>query len=148
MQTLQPILNLLIVLTILSVAAERITNILKLRRAKLRLKKKDEAGEKEREKNIASLSLLMGVGLCLLLKADFFEIVTNLQNPWQTLGWVQIHNYDWSRAPASESLGPFFYAIGGCIVTGIALGFGSKFWHDMLDLVYELKRRTKKLAEG
>ncbi len=147
MQTLQPILNLLIVLTILSLAAERVTNILKLRRARLRDKATDEAGEKMRERGITTLTLFVGIGLCLLLKADFFDIVTNLKDPWQTLGWVQIRDYQWSRAPASLELGPAFFAVGGCLVTGICLGFGSKFWHDMLDLVHELRQKAKNLSE-
>lgn len=46
--------------------------------------------------------------------------------------------------------------MGGCLVTRFALGFGSKFWHDLLGAVYELRdfarganrRRSAEAAPG
>lgn len=143
MEQLQPIINLLAVLAVLSITAERITNLLKLRHQNLRERKKDDAGERGREYSITWRSALVGIVLAVLVKADFFEILIHLDNPWQTLGWVQVQDYHWYRAPATAGLGTFLYALGGCIVTGLGLGFGSKFWHDLLGSVFEMRRSLR-----
>ena len=39
------------------------------------------------------------------------------------------------------------YAAGGCIITSVALGFGSKFWHDMLDIVFNAREGLKQLSQ-
>jgi hypothetical protein len=36
-------------------------------------------------------------------------------------------------------VGGFLSTIFGAVVTGFSLGFGSKFWHDVLDLVYGVR---------
>ena len=81
--------------------------------------------------------------MALLVKADFFEILTRLDDPWGTLGWVQLREYHWVRARATEGIGTTFYAMAGCAITGVALGFGSKFWHDVLGAVYEVRSMAR-----
>jgi hypothetical protein len=68
-------------------AAERITNIVKLRSKSLRDKAEDE---KDRERRITSRALLVSLAVALLVKADFFEILSRLDAPWETLGWARM----------------------------------------------------------
>ena len=51
------------------------------------------------------------------------------------------------RASVLMSVPSALYAAGGCIITGVALGFGSKFWHDMLDIVFNAREGLKQLAK-
>src|SRR6266550_3686567 len=133
MSTFEPLINLLVLLTVLSVAAERLTNTLKLRRPSMRVVatrggKKDEAGEKEREKDITQVSLLVSLVLAILVKANLFEILSRLDAPWDTIGWLRLNGSTWVRSAALSGVAPLLYALGGSALTGIALGFGSKFW--------------------
>jgi hypothetical protein len=143
--TFEPLVNLLVVLTALSIAAERVANLLKLRREDLRNKRADDAGETDREYGIAGRTVLVGVILAVLVKADFFEILTNLDSPWTTLGWVQVVEGHWVRTAATANFGTFLYALGGCAITGVGLGFGSQFWHDVLAAVYQVKDAVKRV---
>jgi hypothetical protein len=146
MDTLQPLVNLLVLLTILSVAAERGTNLVKLGRPGLRNAESDEQKEKEREMKLTWVSVLAGFVVAVAVKADLFEILVHLDAPWDTLGWVQMHGSNWSASAATAGFLTAAYAIGGCIFTGVALGFGSKFWHDMLDIVFNARQKLKNAA--
>ncbi len=77
--------------------------------------------------------------LALLVKANMLEIVANPTDPWQTIGWVTAREGAWFRSPALANAGTFLYAVAGSVLTGLALGFGSKFWHDTLGGIYELR---------
>jgi len=148
MDTVQPYVNLLVLLTVLSLIAERATNVLKLRNEKLRTKSEDKGDEKVREEGITRINIAMGIIVAVLVKANLFEIMSNLGAPWETLGWVKITHVQWVRADALSSLGTALYALGGSMVTGIGLGFGSKFWHDILDIVFQLRDLTSRLRQG
>ena len=87
MDAFTPLVNLFAILTALSLAAERITNIVKLRSKSLRDKAEDE---KDRERRITSRALLVSLAVALLVKADFFEILSRLDAPWETLGWARM----------------------------------------------------------
>ena len=54
----------------------------------------------------------------------------------------------WVWSPALQTVGSALYALGGCVLTGFALGFGSKFWHDLLGMVFELRKRAKQAKSG
>ena len=138
METFQPLINLIVLMSALSVAAERLANVLKLGNPDLRdsSKKRSRAEEKERERRIGIATLGVSVLLAMVVKADFFAILSHLEAPWDTLGWVRPSGTGWVRSPATGSLPQFLYAAGGTMLTGIAMGFGSKFWHDVLDIVY------------
>jgi hypothetical protein len=148
MDAFEPLVNLLILLSVLSVAAERATNLVKLRDPAMSVEKDDKEKEKQREKEIAVVTLVTSVVLAVALKANLFEIMTRLDAPWNTLGWVQMSAGQWVRSPATDGLGTVLYAIGGSLVTGVALGFGSKFWHDMLDIVFNARERLKQAAKA
>ena len=124
--------------------AERITNVLKLNHPELKLRLDVEAAERDRERRINFRAILVGVGVALLLKADMFSILAHLDEPWKTLGWVRLDGAQWVQSPATASIGRVLYVVGGCIVTGIGLGFGSKFWHDVLGTMNEVKGIARK----
>ena len=144
MESLEPLINLIVLLTVMSIAAERATNLLKLRHSDLRMRKSSKEEERAREYRISVRSFLVGLILAVLVKADFFEIMLHLDSPWKTLGWVQVHGYTWLRSPATSQLGTIIYALAGCVITGAMLGFGSKFWHDVLDAVYDMRGVVRK----
>jgi len=148
MDSFEPLINVLTLLTVLSVLAERMTNLLKLRHENLRTLKITEVEERRREYGIAWRNILVGILFSILLKADLFAIMSRLEAPWDTLGWVQVENYRWMRSPASATLGGAIYALAGCTFTGFALGFGSKFWHDILGAVYELRDTARRNKPG
>lgn len=147
MATLEPYLNLLVLLTVLSIVSERITNVIKLRSSALRVPHTDPSQEKTRERGITLRSILVGIVVALLMKANLFEILASLDSPWQTLGWVQIDGPRWVRTTASQSSGNFIYSLAGCVITGFALGFGGKFWHDILDSVFELRGIAQRISQ-
>lgn len=147
MTTFEPLINLVVLLTVLSVAAERVTNVLKLRSPELRNERVGREDEKDRERAITVRSVAVGMLLAIAMKADLFEILAELDAPWETLGWVQVSAGQWARATATAGVGPFLYALVGSAVTGIALGFGSKFWHDILDTVLELRKIVQQVKE-
>ncbi len=132
METFEPLINLLALMSALSIASERVANALKLRDQDLSEKKAGAREQKARERRIAQRALAASVLLAVLMKADFFEIVSHLEAPWDTLGWVRPTEDGWT-------LSRFLQTLGGTIVTGISLGFGSKFWHDLLDLLYGVR---------
>lgn len=147
MSSLEPFINVLILLTVLSIAAERATNFFKLRNAELREAKGSDKAEKDREHRITVRSLLVGIAVAIVVKANLFEILTRVDAPWDTLGWFQQSESKWVLAAAAGSVGTAFYAVMGSALTGIALGFGSKFWHEMLDGVLELRGIAKKIRK-
>ena len=132
METFEPLINLLVLMSALSIASERLANGMKLRDPELSEKKPGLRDEKARERRIAQRALAASVVLAVLMKADFFEILSHLEAPWDTLGWVRPAEDGWTATRALHTLG-------GTIVTGICLGFGSKFWHDLLDLQYGVR---------
>ena len=163
METFQPLINLLVLFSVLSIAAERIANVVKLKNPDLSVSKTDKAAltpnlaldkkaealvaEKKREEAITWRAIVISIGVAALVKADFFEIITHLDAPWETMGWIRPSGAQWSQSFALNSVGQFAYAMVGSVITGIAMGFGSKFWHDMLDIVFQTRERLKKAAQ-
>jgi hypothetical protein len=139
MAVFEPLINLLLLFSALSVASERLANAMKLSDTDLREKKGSPQQEKARERRIGLRALAASVALAVLMKADFFAILSHLDAPWDTLGWVRLGEDQWT-------VSRFLQALDGSIVTGISLAFGSKFWHDVLDLVYGV-RATVRRAE-
>lgn len=152
MDPFTPAINLLVVLVALSTATERVTNLLKLRRKELRTTPPAETpeerkeNEKLREKRITELGLAVGVALAVLMKADLFAMLANLEAPWETLGWVQLRGEEMVRSAALSDVGQAVYAVGGSVLTGFSLMFGSKFWHDVLDIVLQTRERIRPRA--
>jgi len=146
MPTFEPLINLLVLLTVLSVAAERIANLVKFRSDDLRYRRVGINAERDREAAIQARVLVVGIVVAVAAKADLFSILTHLDDPWSTLGWVRVSGAQWFQSAALQNLGAALYALAGCTLTGVALGFGSKLWHDLLDTVYELRNLVRRRA--
>lgn len=140
METFEPLINLFVLMTALSVVAERITNHLKLGNEDLRRRTDDD---RTREQRIQNRSVIVGIGLALLMKADMFLILSNLDDPWKTLGWIRVTGGHAFRSEAAVALGPCLMAVVGCVITGFALGFGSRFWHDVLGSLLDVRKRGR-----
>jgi len=130
------LISLIVVLLPLSFISERFSNFFKLILpsngrfgfGNLRHKEDDSKKEKLRERKIFLLSLLSGEIVAFSLKADLFQIIENGK-----IGWNQ----------KSDDL----LWIVGCIFTGFFLSWGSKFWHDLLGILLEVKNLRKAYAE-
>jgi hypothetical protein len=138
MGSLEPIINILTVLTVLSVAAERVTNVVKLRRDSS-WKANDS---RQREFLITWSSALVGIAIAIAMKADLFAMLAHPDAPWSTLGWTQWNGTVWVRHPSVSSVSGVSQALLGSAMTGLSLGFGSTFWHDVLGIVLELRKKV------
>lgn len=118
---------LLTILFPLSFISERITNLIKLfvpdgflGLGNVRIKEDDPVLEKKRERRIFGISLISGEIVAFSLRADLFTIISS-------------GKFGWGSGNTSS------YWILGCIFTGFFLSWGSKFWHDLLEIVMEMK---------
>lgn len=131
----QILVSLVVVLLPLSFISERFSNFFKLilpsegkfSFGNIRHKEDDARKEKTRERKIFIISLLSGEIVAFSLKADLFQIIENGK-----IGWNQ------------ESEGLLW--IIGCLFTGFFLSWGSKFWHDLLGILFEVKNLRKAYA--
>ena len=146
MQPFQPLINLLVLMSALSIAAERVANTIKLADPELRERRAMPGAEKEREYRIGHRVLLVSIVLAASLKADLFQILAHLDAPWDTLGWVPLTGGAWGHDFTTDSLARLLYTLAGTTLTGISMGFGSKFWHDLLDNLYGARQRVAALA--
>jgi hypothetical protein len=129
-------INVLTVLTVLSVASERVTNVVKLRRHP---KREGEDQDPQREYLITWTNVGIGAALALLMKADLFAMLAHADSPWGTLGWTEWDGTKWVRTAALHDVAGAAQAVLGSVITGVSLGFGSKFWHDVLGIVVEMR---------
>lgn len=118
---------LLTILLPLSFIAERITNLIKLfipegflGLGNVRYKEDDPIMEKKRERRIFAISLISGELVAFALKADLFTIINQ-------------GAFGWTNSTTGHSW------IIGCVFTGFFLSWGSKFWHDLLEILLEMK---------
>lgn len=142
-----------IILFILSLISERIITFCKLyftegkalflliaKEDDLSTKSDDEDEEKEREMKILKVNIAFSITIAILAKANLFAIIS-ANPPYQALGW---HSLSGSDSPT------FFHYIQilfGCILGGFFISLGSKFWHDMLDMLLQAKNLKQKLGD-
>lgn len=109
---------------------------------------------------ITKLSLLVGFLLALLFHADLFKILGGKNPPHEVLHWgkglVNFKDCLWNlivkhNTEAWDSfkplIGPCIETFFGCLATGFLLTFGSKFFHDLLEILYEIKRAKRNLED-
>jgi hypothetical protein len=142
----------MLILFVLSQINERITNLVKLKlhqslgAGNLRnIETYDEESEKKRESKIVVISIVCGVLVSLILKADIYSI---LQIAIQAKN--NINETEKSVTDLFTGWGPNdlnLRNIVGCLFTGVFLSFGSKWWHDILDLLLEIKNVKRKEAK-
>jgi hypothetical protein len=122
-----------IVLLILSLITERIVNFIKFQYNSLASKHNTYFAEKIREKQIQTMSILVGIAIALIAKANLFDFFKDDFNlfwiPDDFKGWKLLSN------------------IVGSIISGMFLSLGSKFFHDLLDVLLQVKNLKRKLNE-
>lgn len=123
--------TLVMQLFILSMISERVTNFIKLNLpttaylGNFKQKEPNEADEKKRERGVLNWAIIMGLLTAICAKADLFTMLKE--------GDLAA---DWKRDPE-------FWV--GITLTGLFISLGSKFWHDLLDLLLEVKNLKGKL---
>jgi hypothetical protein len=122
-----------IVLLILSLITEKIANFWKLQHESLASKKVLGVDEKLREKNIQLITIVVGVLVALISKANLFNFFKDEYN----LFWTE---EDFKRTVLASN-------IVGSIVSGLFLSLGSKFFHDLLDILLQVKNLKRKLND-
>ena len=125
--------NSIIIITVLislSYISERLCNLLKLYLPEKwisSLKSNNKVKEKKREKKILLISILSGI----ITSSLFFVSITQ----------------DEFKSIFSFDMGEWWQTTLIIILTGVLLSFGSKFWHDLLDIVMSIKNIKQTKAE-
>ncbi len=152
---LEQIIQLVIILFLLSMVSERIGDFLKhyLNSSKVFNigetidKQKDDLQEKAREYRIMKISVWSGILTAAILKADLIKIFNNITDPGKTLGWKSINDCSCVQCNHCYEGLDYLFLLPGIILTGCFISFGSKFWHDLLDLLYQIKNTKRVLAD-
>lgn len=98
--------------------------------------------EQQRKYRILKINLALGVLTAIACHADMLALMQNSTEPAKVLGW------DGKKLPAGlYGIVSFLF---GCLLTGAFISMGSKFWHDLLDIlvaIKNVKRQAVKTAE-
>jgi ABC-type uncharacterized transport system YnjBCD permease subunit len=129
------LIQIITVLLILSLTTEKIANVVKLRM--YRSNPEDVEGKKltgaavdtAREKRAQNISLLTGLAVALIAKADLFDMFTGKD-----------FTFFWENSALTLS------NITGSLLTGGFLSLGSQFFHDLLAILFQIKNTKSKLA--
>ena len=140
------------VLLILSMITEKFSNWIKLalpdnafKRTVVRdLSKKyakslddhEELAKDKKVREIQMLTLIVGVIVAFACRANLFKIY----DPTYVLNWFEV---DWCAYKPIMAISDFF----GCMLTGVFLSLGSKFFHDLLGILMETKNLKRKLKD-
>jgi hypothetical protein len=129
------LIQIVTVLLILSLTTEKIANVIKLQTYKSNPKNaegKDLTGatlDTAREKRAQNISLLTGLGVALIAKADLFAMFTG-----------EDFTFFWENSAVTVS------SIIGSLLTGGFLSLGSQFFHDLLAILFQVKNMKSKLT--
>ena len=116
------------ILLALSLISERVSNFIKLHSKKLRERTGTMEEEKVRERNIQRLALFSGLLVSAIAGADLFNLLKGKEGGLLGFSWANFGD------PT---------IILGMILTGFFISLGSKFWHDMLDIVLQFSELKK-----
>lgn len=123
------------ILLALSLISERVANMIKLYTPALKVKKVLPSDEKDRELGVMWRALISGLLVAILAGADFFRLISDA-----TLVDLDIvKNADFVSLMRIGS---------GILLSGIFISLGSKFWHDVLDILLEFSNLKKYQAEN
>lgn len=123
------------VLLILSMITEKIGNFIKLSEISWLKQRMKTSSEEQRERKIQTMSMLTGIGVALIAKANIFQIYSNPD-----------FEFFWSAADLNAPLSGWFSNILGSLLCGLFLSLGSKFFHDLLDMLLQVKNLKRKLV--
>ena len=89
----------------------------------------------KKQNEISALSILIGIIIAFMARASLFDLITS--NPQDKLFWKEGWDLTCDRTSIQFIIGTLF--------TGFFLSFGSKFFHDLLDTLYQSKELKRKL---
>jgi len=144
---LDKIIPLAVILFLLSMVCERIADFLKhyLCGNKLfgiqdTLTKflNDNLKEKARHYRIMKINIWCGIIVAAIFKADFIMIFNSMDNPGKTLGWTRL-----TLNTYYKEIIDYLIMVPGIVLTGCFISFGSKFWHDLLDILHTIKNTRR-----
>jgi len=104
--------------------------------------------EEKRYYRILKINIWCGFVTAWALHADIFTIINKINDPFEAIGWKNItwiweENWIWKGSMAYE----WIVFLIGCFATGCFISFGSKFWHDLLDILLQIKNYRRLLAD-
>lgn len=100
----------------------------------------------QKEKQVMLLSFIIGFFIAYFFKANLLAIFAH---PGENFGWdknIELFTEWWVLNPTLLLLTPSEYF--GFMLTGFFLTFGSKFFHDLLDTLLEVKHLKRKLNDS
>lgn len=139
------VIAIAIVLFILSQVTERLANLIKLSfpqpsyrdkpgasrwLGNLKVREGNKEDEKNRERGVLVLSIVCGIVVATVTLLPF-NCGQNPAAPPTGMEWLSDTPWWWMYA----------------ILAGLFISFGSKFWHDALDLLYTYKLAKQKIAD-
>lgn len=104
----------------------------------------DSPAELRRHYRILKLNLVCGFVTALLCHASFFDFLQNMNDPGRMLKWPATFHFTCSFKVFFSNL---FFLL-GCFFTGAFISLGSKFWHDLLDILLAVKNAKKSIDEA
>lgn len=125
-----------LILLILSLITEKVANFIKLNSTRLTIPQTSVLFENARSRDIQKRTIIIGIIVAILCKASLFTLF----KPDAVFFWTM-------KDFETGSLSNLPVIIFGCLFTGIFLSLGSKFFHDLLDLLLEAKNLKRKLAD-
>jgi hypothetical protein len=119
------------ILFTLSLISERIANLIKLNTDHLGEKRFNLRGEKRRERNIMLVAVGCGILTSTVAGADFFTLI----DKGKLVSTLDIFRSGDGLTVSKVAL--------GFILSGFFVSMGSKFWHDVLDIVLQFSNLKK-----
>lgn len=107
----------------------------------------------KRDKEVTVLSFLSGLFIAYLFHADFLEIISSLPHSQpsslglQSLNWGVFPLKLEGEKPAFEGFEFDISFTVGIMLTGFFLSFGSKFFHDLLEMLFYAKKAKLAIAD-
>ena len=121
------IISVSLTLFMLNLITEQVSSFIKLHFPSVFGKSENVVAGSKWERKILSLSALVGIGVAIVCNADFFTLIAEK-------GTVQ---------PFTQIT---LKGLLGCVITGLFLGQGSKFFHDLLHTVMYYKNMKKAIS--
>jgi hypothetical protein len=133
---MEKFITVTMVLLILSMITEKIGNFLKMSEVSWIKSWMKTNKSEDRERKIQTLSMLTGTAVALVAKANIFEIYS---------GHAEFEFF-WSRSDFEQGYTHVASSIIGSLFCGMFLSLGSKFFHDLLDMLLQVKNLKRKLV--
>ncbi|MGQ2985286.1 hypothetical protein [Flavobacterium sp.] len=146
-------------LFILSMISERVVTFIKLwctegrtflffvvpKEVDTSAKMNDAAAEAKRSRSILAINLTVGFFIALCAKASLFDMFSF--TPDEAGVWNHLFSWEDENIFAEGGFERLVSILFGCALTGSFISLGSKFWHDLLDLLLEAKNLKAKLVD-